>query len=326
MRIPLGNSHGIIVLDENFRQAATKRIVRLPGDGEIALRANSHGGVASRLGHERLFSPRGPVHVVKLKVHVPTVGYRIEALPDDDRVSPRVDGERGELLIADRGAVSLELTAAGRAIGVVALGENAAAAAVLALAGPGDGEIAGRVPGNCREVLVSRRGSVYQKLAADGRTRSAESLGIYPVAAPVLGQTGPGDQKVTIVVHGNRRKGLRVGRRRIDLERIALGRAGTVEALGKHSQAAAIAAIVRPHQHEIAVGVGGHRGCRTLRVGVSVTAPGFAYRQLVPLERERQHAAIFKRFQQQTSQMGHFRGSCLRLMGEAVGRSFSHLP
>src|SRR5205085_122136 len=95
------------------------------------------------------------------------------ALPGDDEIAGRVHAHSRELLVAGGELVDLELPAQRRPGGAVAAGVDVvrAGCAGLAVARPGDDEIAGRVHRHGREPLVTRGEGVGPGLRAAGGVR-----------------------------------------------------------------------------------------------------------------------------------------------------------
>src|SRR5207237_1101931 len=92
--------------------------------------------------------------VVALGVDAGVAAVLEEALPDDDEVPGGVHGH-GRLLLVVRGVgVDAKLDALRRAVGAVALGVDAVAAAVLTGTGPDDNIIPGRVHCDVRVALT----------------------------------------------------------------------------------------------------------------------------------------------------------------------------
>ena len=128
--------------------------------------------------------------------------------------------------------------------GVVPLGVDAVVAAVLAVALPGDDEVAGGVHGHGGHGLAVGRVGVDLELAALGDPGGVVPLGVDAVVAAVLvAVAGPGDDEVAGGVHGHRRGELLAGPEGVDLELAALGDAVVVVPLGVDAVAAAVLTV-----------------------------------------------------------------------------------
>src|SRR5262249_14824582 len=127
-----------------------------------------------------------------------------QAVPGDGEVPDGVHGHGGVRLVGDGDGIDRELAALGHALGVVAPGEHSFAAAVLAVAGPGDDEVAGGVHGHGWQALVEGGIGVDLEFAALRRTLGVEALAEDPTAVAVLEQAGPDDHEVAVGVgsHG----------------------------------------------------------------------------------------------------------------------------
>ena len=90
------------------------------------------------------------------------------ALPGDDEVALGIHGHRGVCLTARREAVDLEFAADFRATGIVELGVDAVAAAILAVALPDDDIISRGIRGNFRILLIARGERIGLELTAGG--------------------------------------------------------------------------------------------------------------------------------------------------------------
>src|SRR5262249_45158310 len=86
---------------------------------------------------------------------------------------------------------------------VVPLGVDAPAAAVLAVAGPSNHEVAQAVHRHGRIGLVARGGGVDLERAALHGAAAVEALGVDAPAAAVLALAGPGDHVVARQVAGH---------------------------------------------------------------------------------------------------------------------------
>src|SRR5207249_11345187 len=105
---------------------------------------------------------------VLLRVYPPAAAILTVALPANCEIAGRIHHHAGIHLIAGRGRVGPELTALRQSQGVVALGVDTPAAAVLTVAGPGDDKLADRIHGHRGISLVARRGGVDAELPALG--------------------------------------------------------------------------------------------------------------------------------------------------------------
>src|SRR5207248_492627 len=99
----------------------------------------------------------------------PVTAVLAEALPGDDEVAGRAQGHRRHGLVAGGKGVDPELAAHRRAGGVVALGVDAVAAEVLAVALPGHDVIAGRVRRDRRQTLFAGGDGVDARFRPGGR-------------------------------------------------------------------------------------------------------------------------------------------------------------
>src|SRR5439155_954978 len=153
---------------------------------------------------------------------------------------------RGEILSIGGGGTDLELAALGRARRVVPLPVDPKAAAVLALAGPGDDEVAGRVHGYRGDELDIGRGGIDAELAALGHPRRVVPLPVYATAAAVLALAGPGHHEVAGRVHRHRGEILSIGGGGTDAELAALGHSRRVVPLPVYPKAATVLVLAGP--------------------------------------------------------------------------------
>src|SRR5205823_1123841 len=121
----------------------------------------------------------------------------------------------GVRLVAGAGGVDAELAADGRAGGGIALAVDAPAAAVLAVARPGDDEVAGAVHRHGGRALVTGGGGVDAELAAQGRAGGGVTLGVDAPAAAVLALTLPNDDEVAGPVGRHRLRAVGIGLLRV---------------------------------------------------------------------------------------------------------------
>src|SRR5262249_27937335 len=125
-------------------------------------------------------------------VHAPAGAVLAVALPDDDEVAARIHGHAGEMLVASRGRVDLELVAARRAVRGEAAGEDAPAIAILTVTRPGDHEVAQRIHRHARIRLLPGGVALDGELAAEGAAVGGIALAIN-TPAEVRGVAGPDD-------------------------------------------------------------------------------------------------------------------------------------
>src|SRR5205823_3837667 len=159
-------------------------------------------------------------------------------------------------LVARGGGVDEELAVVGDAAGGEDLPVDAPAAAVLAVARPGDEEVAAGVHRHGRVDLVAGRGGVDEELAALGHPGGVVALRVDAHAVAVLTGAGPGHGEVAVDRvdrHGG--VALVAGSEGVDAELTPLGRAGRVVALGEDAEAAAVLPAAGPGDHEIALRV-----------------------------------------------------------------------
>ena len=114
--------------------------------------------------------------------------------------------------------VDLELGSLGHAGGVITLGIDAVAAAVLAVALPGDDEVAGGIHGHLGKSLIAGGVGVDLEFAALGHAGRVVALGVDAVAAAILAIALPGDDEVAGGIHGHAGEFLIAGGVRVDLE------------------------------------------------------------------------------------------------------------
>src|SRR5205807_799306 len=138
-------------------------------------------------------------------VNAPAAAVLAIARPGNQEVAGEpVDRDGGVGLVADGGEVDAELAALRPARGIVHLRLDAPAAAVLAIARPGDDEIAAEpVHRHGGGGLIAGGGGVDAELAPLGRARAAVELPEDAQAAAVLAIARPGDDEIARVVHGD---------------------------------------------------------------------------------------------------------------------------
>ena len=159
----------------------------------------------------------------------------------------------------------------GDARGVVPLGVDAVAAAVLAVALSRRRRSRRRRPSPPRGRLVVGGDGVDAELAALRRRRRRRSAGrrrrSRSPSWPSLCQATTKSPSASIATAGN---ALGAGGEGVDAELVALGDAGGVVALGVDAVAAAVLAVARPGDDEVAVGVHRHRRGPTWSPAVEV--------------------------------------------------------
>ena len=151
-------------------------VVALGVDGDAVQVLAARGeGVDRELGAHAI---AGGVVALRADLEPPDV-----ALPAHDEPPVGSHADRGILLAAGKIRVHLELGSRARAGGVVALAEDAVAAAVLGGALPHDDEAAVRCAGDVGLLLVAGGEGVHGELGADAGSRGVEALGPDPVVA-----------------------------------------------------------------------------------------------------------------------------------------------
>src|SRR5262249_31113820 len=108
------------------------------------------------------------------------------ARPGDDEAPRAVHRHAGVLLVSRGGRIDTELAALGNAGRVIALSVDAPAAAVLAVARPGDHVVAVAVHRDPRALLVAGGGGVNAGLAPLGDAGRVVALGVDAPAAAIL--------------------------------------------------------------------------------------------------------------------------------------------
>ncbi len=99
------------------------------------------------------------------------------------------------ILAAGRVGVDQEFPANGVAVGIVDLGVDAVAPAVLEVGGPDDDEAAGRQARHCGLVLPACYGRVGAELRAYGAAATVIALAVNAVAVPILARGRPSDDE-----------------------------------------------------------------------------------------------------------------------------------
>src|SRR5205807_1943251 len=141
---------------------------------------------------------------ILLSVDVPAGSVLAVGGPGDQEVAGGVHRDRGPDLVGGRGGVDLELVAPRVAGGVVAAGEDAPAAAVLAVARPGDEEAAIRIDGHGGQGLVAGGGGVDLELVAQRVAGGVVAAGEDAPAAAVLPVARPRHHERAVPIHGDR--------------------------------------------------------------------------------------------------------------------------
>ncbi len=196
--------------------------VTLPGDDEVAVGVEGHRGKAlgvrcvaddlelGGLGDAGGGEAAGEDATVRAVLGV--------ALPRDDEVAVGVE-RHGESVLLVRGvARDLELGGKGRPGGGEAAGEDAKVRAVLAVALPGDDEVAIGVEGHGESVLVVRGIARDLELGSKRDAGGGEAAGEAAVVRTVLAVARPGDDEVAVGVEGHRGKVLVIRGVAVDLE------------------------------------------------------------------------------------------------------------
>ena len=244
------------------------------------------GGVGVDL---ELVPTRCAVGVVPLGVDAVSVAVLVAALPGDQE--PAVGVHRCRRIPLERLGIRVdaELGARGRPVGMVRLGVHVivAVVAVLAVAHPGDHDVAIRTHRDRRGGLVPVGEGVDLEFAAGRGPVGVEPLGEHTGVVAVLGvpvRAGavPRDHEPTVPVHGHVGDHLRAGRVGVDGELVARGGAVRLEQARTDLAPATPLADAVPHDHETAGGAHRHLGTqlRVVRVGVhaELTTHGRAVR------------------------------------------------
>src|SRR5207248_3020234 len=129
------------------------------------------------------------------------------AIPGDDHPSAGLDGQRGTILIVERGGVD-QGTAPGKAGGVVVAVVNPAATAIRKRAGVSDDKSTRTAEGDCGVILAVGGGCIYQKFAAKGRASVIEASGVNSPQIAILTEAGPAQDIGAAGGHGCRRAAL----------------------------------------------------------------------------------------------------------------------
>ena len=174
------------------------------GQLRLVLRGTA-GGVEREFGAEHAAVGREALrqHVVEVRV------AGVVAAVGDDESAVR-QAQHGRLvLVADGAGGGAELSARRAAVGVVALGVDAvAAAAVLARRTPGDDEAAARQGADGRLGLLVECGRVDLELGADGGAIAGVALCEHPVVVAILAPGGgPGDDVAAVAAAQQARHG-----------------------------------------------------------------------------------------------------------------------
>ncbi len=260
--------------------AAAVVVVVVPGDRKTTAREGRHVGLVLAAGgalvDPELAARRGAGGVVALPVHAGAAAVLAVGAPHDDEAAALEGRHPGFVLAVRGGRIDPELAAGRAAVGVVALGLDAAAAAVLAVGAPYDDEAAVGGGRHVGLVLAAAGGGVDAELvAAAGQHRGAgvvEALGVYAIAAAVLAVGIPGDDVAT-AVGGDARLALVVAGEGVDLQLAAQQLPAGADPLHVNPVAAAVgAAAVGPHHREAAVGEAGHPGFELVIGGGGVDA------------------------------------------------------
>ena len=249
---------------KNFRLPAA--VVGFPGDDKIVAGALCNRCVFTA-ADEHFVAIDGAFGVEPPRDNTPCIAGGIVALPCNNRAAG-VHVDAGKLLVPGRGGIDGKLVAHSRGVDRKTLCKNAAAAAVLVLARPGNEKTSAGVHGNRGMALVALGGRVHQKLIARGGARVVETTGINARRVAVLAGACPGDNKITVPAgrgifpHGNRREVLVGGGVLVDAKLTALRLSGGVVATGIDAVTAAVLIKAGPSDHEIAVRIHGNRGER----------------------------------------------------------------
>src|SRR5262249_1437768 len=107
---------------------------------------------------------------------------------------------------------------------------------VLVVALPDDHELPAAIPTHSAVHLIARGGGVDPEFIAVVRAVAVEPLGVDSPTAAVLGNAGPGDDKLVGTDHRHRRVDLIARRVGVDLNLPALRDAAGIVALGAHSR------------------------------------------------------------------------------------------
>src|SRR5262249_11267985 len=142
-------------------------------------------------------SLREPRDRVALGEDTPAAAVLVVALPGDEEIAGGVHRDGGVHLVVLGGGADAELAALGHTRGIVALGVNAPAVAVLLLALPGNDEIAAGVHCDSRVELVMVGGGVNAELAADRVAGGVVALGVDTPAVAVLVLARPDHHEIS---------------------------------------------------------------------------------------------------------------------------------
>src|SRR5262249_44261751 len=155
-----------------------------------------------------------------------------------------------ELLVVGGGGVDAELATQSCPRGVVALGVDAPAVAVLAVARPGDGEHAGGMHRDGRRGLVAGGGTVDEEIPAPRASGSVIALAEDTQMISVLVAARPDDDKIAVGVHRDSRVLLVAGGGAVDAKLATPRGSGDVEALSVDAPAIAVLVVAGPGDHE----------------------------------------------------------------------------
>ena len=230
------------------------RLIVAPGHAGIGLTAKS-GGIDLHLGAERTAAA-----VELAGVDTIATAVLIVALPGDDDIAGVVHGDSGYVLCISRGGIDLDFTTLGSAAGIVVLGINAITAAVLQVAGPGDGEAAVSGHGDLGAALVIGGGGIDEELTPLGGAGGIETLAVDTVTAAILVQALPDHHEIAGIVSRHGADPLFTGGGGVDLYLVAEGVAGCVELAGIDAIATAVLAVAGPGDNVIPRSVCRHGG------------------------------------------------------------------
>jgi hypothetical protein len=164
-------ARGVVALGEDAISTAVLAITP-PHHDEVAVGVHGHGRLLLTVRREavdlELATCRVARGVVALGEDAVPVAVLAVALPRHDEVAVGVHGHGRDHLNACREAVDLERGSLRIARGIVALGEDAVLAAVLAVAVPRHDEVAVGVHGHGRSALLVYGEAVDLEFAAQG--------------------------------------------------------------------------------------------------------------------------------------------------------------
>ena len=181
-------------------------------DGHVGITLVAVGGVVDQQLAAPGTAPRRGVHFEHPR-HDVVADAVLVALPGDHELAAQIHGHAGQHLVAGGGDVHREFRSQGLAEAVVAAGVNAVAVAqlavvLLAVAGPGDHEVAVEVHGHRGVLLVVGRIGVHPeglavRVAVGLVAAGVNVLLVVDAVAVRVAVVRPGNHEVAVFVAGH---------------------------------------------------------------------------------------------------------------------------